>query len=129
MELTMSQISELFSTFLSSGGVLTHSLNPYWLTLHTHSFNFSLDYLAVYFYCLTFVVERIYFLLYPFHLVFIPNIQRLEKLNNQELSVIKGGRKEDEGGLSLIGIGRFDDNKKGNAYIRILFFKIRLPWW
>ena len=44
--------------------------------------------------------------------MFIPNIQRLEKLNNQELSVIKGGRKEDEGGLSLIGIGGFDDNKK-----------------
>ena len=53
----------------------------------------------------------------------------MEKLNNQELSAIKGGRKEDEGGLSLIGIGGFDDNKKGNAYIRILFFKIRLPWW
>ena len=87
-------------------------MHPYWLTLHTHSFNFSLDYLAVYFYCLTFVVERIYFLLYPFHLVFIPNIQRLEKLNNQELAAIKGGRKEDEGGLSFIGIGGFDDNKK-----------------
>jgi len=68
-------------------------------------------------------------LLYPFHLVFIPNIQRLEKLNNQELSAIKGGRKEDEGRLSLIGIGGFDDNKKGNAYICILFFKIRLPCW
>lgn len=68
-------------------------------------------------------------MLCPFHLVFIPNIQHLEKFNNQELSVIKGGRKEDEGGLSLIGIGGFDDNKKGNAYIRILFFKIRLPWW
>jgi len=35
-------------------------------------------------------------LLYSFHLVFTPNIQRLEKLNNQELSAIKGGRKEDE---------------------------------
>ena len=66
---------------------------------------------------------------FTFCLVFIPNIQRLEKLNNQELSVIKGGRKEDEGGLSLIDIGGFDDNKKGNAYIRIPFFKIRLPWW
>lgn len=53
----------------------------------------------------------------------------MEKLNNQELSAIKSGRKEDEGGLSLIGIGGFDDGKKGNAYIRILFFKIRLPWW
>ncbi len=53
----------------------------------------------------------------------------MEKLNNQELSPIKGGRKEDEGGLSLIGIGGFDDGKKGNAYTRILFFKIRLPWW
>jgi len=42
---------------------------------------------------------------------------------------INGGRKEDGGGLSLIGIGGFDDGKKGNAYIRILFFKIRLPWW
>lgn len=95
----------------------------------THSFNFSLDYLAVCFFCLTFVVERICFLLYSFHLVFTPNIQRLEKLNNQKLSAIKGGRKEDEGGLSLIGIGGFDDGKKGNAYVRILFFKIRLPWW
>lgn len=53
----------------------------------------------------------------------------MEKLNNQELSAIKGGRKEDVGGLSLISIGGFDDGKKGNAYIRILFFKIRLPWW
>ena len=68
-------------------------------------------------------------MLYSFHLVFTPNIQRIEKLNNQELSAIKSGRKEDEGGLSLIGIGGFDDGKKGNAYIRILFFKIRLPWW
>ena len=80
-------------------------------------------------FCLIFVVERIYFLLYPFHLVFLPNIQRMEKLNNQELSAIKGGKKEDEGGASLIGIGGFDDGKKGNAYVRILFFKIRLPWW
>ena len=94
----------------------------------THSFNFSLDYLAVCF-CLIFVVERIYFLLYPFHLVFIPNIQRLEKLNNQELSVIKGGRKEDEGVISLIGIGGIGDGIKGNAYLRIFTFKIRLPWW
>jgi len=53
----------------------------------------------------------------------------MEKLNNQELSAIKGGKKEDEGGASLIGIGGFDDGKKGNAYVRILFFKIRLPWW
>ena len=68
-------------------------------------------------------------MLYSFHLVFTPNIQRIEKLNNQELSAIKSGRKEDERGLSLIGIGGFDDGKKGNAYIRILFFKIRLPWW
>ncbi len=68
-------------------------------------------------------------MLCPFHLVFIPNIQRLEKLNNQELSAIKGGKKEDEGGLSFIGIGGFDNGKKGNAYVRILFFKIRLPWW
>ena len=51
-------------------------------------------------------------MLYSFHLVFTPNIQRLEKLNNQELSAIKGGRKEDEGGLTLIGIGGFDDGKK-----------------
>ena len=68
-------------------------------------------------------------MLYPFHLVFLPNIQRLEKLNNQELSAIKGGKKEDEGGVSLIGIGGIGDGKKGNAYVRILFFKIRLPWW
>ena len=69
-------------------------------------------------------------MLYPLHLlVFLPNIQRMEKLNNQELSAIKGGKKEDEGGVSLIGIGGFDDGKKGNAYVRILFFKIRLPWW
>ena len=38
-------------------------------------------------------------------------------------------RKEDEGGVSLIGIGGIGDGKKGNAYVRILFFKIRLPWW
>ena len=125
----MSQIPEFFSTFLSSGGRFNTFVESLLVDSTHSSFNFSLDYLAVYFYCLTFVVERIYFLLYPFHLVFIPNIQRLEKLNNQELSVIKGGRKEDEGGLSLIGIGGFDDNKKGNAFIRILFFKIRLPWW
>lgn len=69
-------------------------------------------------------------MLYPFHLlVFLPNIQRMEKLNNQELSAIKGGRKEDVGGLSLISIGGIGDGKKGNAYVRILFFKIRLPWW
>jgi hypothetical protein len=80
-------------------------------------------------FCLIFVVERIYFLLCPFHLVFVPNIQRLEKLNNQELSAIKGGKKEDVGGLSLISIGGIGDGKKGNAYVRILFFKIRLPWW
>ena len=53
----------------------------------------------------------------------------MEKLNNQELSAIKGGRKEDVVGISIFGIGGFDDGKKGNAYIRILFFKIRLPWW
>ena len=68
-------------------------------------------------------------MLYPFHLlVFLPNIQRMEKLNNQELSAIKGGRKEDVVGISIFGIGGFDDGKKGNAYVRILFFKIRLPW-
>ena len=44
-------------------------------------------------------------------------------------AAIKGGGEEDGGGLSLIGSGWFDDGKKGNAYIRILFFKIRLPWW
>ena len=94
----------------------------------THSFNFSLDYLAVCF-CLIFVVERIYFLLYPFHQVFLPNIQRMEKLNNQELSAIKGDRKEDEGGVSLIGIGEIGDGVPHNAYLRIFTFKIRLPWW
>ena len=57
-------------------------------------------------------------MLYPFHLVFLPNILRMEILNNQEFSAIKGGRKEDEGGLSLIGIGEIGgigDGKKGNA--------------
>lgn len=53
----------------------------------------------------------------------------MEKLNNQELSATKGGKKEDEGGVSLIGIGGIGDGKKGNTYVRILFFKIRLPWW
>ena len=80
-------------------------------------------------FCLIFVVERIYFLLYPFHLVFLPNIQRMEKLNNQELSAIKGGKKEDEGGVSLIGIGGIGDGVPHNAYLRIFTFKIRLPWW
>lgn len=54
----------------------------------------------------------------------------MEKLNNQELSAIKGGRKEeDEGWISLIGIGGIGDKIKGNAYLRIFTFKIRLPWW
>ena len=68
-------------------------------------------------------------MLYPFHIVFIPNIQRLEKLNNQELSAIKGGRKEDKGGVSFIGIGGIDDGVPHNAYLRIFTFNIRLPWW
>ena len=95
----------------------------------THFCNFSLDYLAVCFFCLIFVIERIYFLLYPFHLVFIPNIQRMEKLNNQELSAIKGGRKEDEVGISIFGIGGVDDGIRHNGYIRIFTLKIRVPWW
>lgn len=53
----------------------------------------------------------------------------MEKLNNQELSAIKGGRKEGEGGVSLIGIGGIDDGVPHNAYLRIFTFKIRLPWW
>lgn len=68
-------------------------------------------------------------MLCPSHLVFIPNIQRLEKLNNQELSAIKGGRKEEEGGVSFIGIGGIDDGVPHNASLRIFTFKIRLPWW
>ena len=95
----------------------------------TQFFDFSLIYLAICFFCLTFVVERIYFLLYPFYLVFIPNIQRMEKLNNQELSAIKGGRKEDEVGISIFGIGGVDDGIRHNGYIRIFTLKIRVPWW
>lgn len=53
----------------------------------------------------------------------------MEKLNNQELSAIKGGQKEDEGGVPLIGIGGIGDGVPHNAYLRIFTFKIRLPWW
>lgn len=53
----------------------------------------------------------------------------MEKLNNQELSAIKDGRKEDEGGVSFIGIGGIDDDVPHNAYLCIFTFKNRLPWW
>ena len=61
--------------------------------------------------------------------MFTLNIQRVDKLYNQELSGVKGGRKEDEGGISLIGIDGIGDGIKGNAYLRIFTFKIRLSWW
>ena len=68
-------------------------------------------------------------MLYPFHLVFIPNIQSMEKFNNQELSAIKGGRREDDGGISIFGIGGVDDGIRHNGYIRIFTLKIPVPWW
>lgn len=53
----------------------------------------------------------------------------MEKLNNQELSAIKGGRKEDDGGISIFGIGGVDDGIRHNGYIRIFTLKIPVPWW
>lgn len=57
------------------------------------------------------------------------NNSLIKKINNEQLTKLQGGSKsEAEGDVSIIGVGGLGDGEKGNAYIRILWFTIRLPW-
>ena len=129
MKPTIPQISEFFSTFLSSGGRFNTFVESL-LVDSTHSFFQFFSWLFDCLFLLSYFCRRKDLLLV---ISFSPSIHSKHstfgKTQQSRAFCHQGGRKEEEGRVSFIGIGGIDDGVPHNAYLRIFTFKIRLPWW